>query len=99
MALVSRETQETVERWQFEIQTIDPSSSSRLKASQPNSSQSSKPKPQNLTPTELARSDHDMQAEALQILRQIFSSVTFMPQLQPGQCQSRGFSFVSYSDV
>lgn len=84
LALVSKDSQQTVERWQFEI-----------RASEDNVSSESEPQPGPPTQTEITRSDHDMQAEALQIFRQIFSSVTFLPELQPNECS---FTILSYVD-
>ncbi|MBW0529349.1 hypothetical protein O181_069064 [Austropuccinia psidii MF-1] len=89
LALVASETRETVERWQFDIHTVDKSSQpdpQPLVRSPANGSYKSEP---------LARSDHDMQAEALQIFRQIFSSVTFMPALKPDECL---FTILTYVD-
>jgi mitotic spindle assembly checkpoint protein MAD2 len=84
LALVSKETRETVERWQFDIHTTaeQPPQEAAPQAAVPSAADQQVP----FEP--VARSDHDMQAEALQIFRQIFSSVTFMPALEPDQCMS-----------
>lgn len=109
LALVSKETRETVERWQFDIHTLlpDPISPSlsnpnpipppptytRSSQIDPSLNPSTVDDQPNLEP--VPRSDHDMQAEALQIFRQIFSSVSFMPSLEPDQCL---FTILSYVD-
>jgi mitotic spindle assembly checkpoint protein MAD2 len=89
LALVCKETRETVERWQFDIRTT---------AEQPAGQAEAVPQaePATADPAQyepVARSDHDMQAEALQIFRQIFSSVTFMPALEPDRCDYIRSSF------
>ncbi|PLW06065.1 hypothetical protein PCANC_24986 [Puccinia coronata f. sp. avenae] len=91
LALVSKETRETVERWQFDIHTTaeQPPQEAAPQAAAPSAADQQVP----FEP--VARSDHDMQAEALQIFRQIFSSVTFMPALEPDQCL---FTILSYVD-
>lgn len=76
LALVAKDSLQTIERWQFDIQPVIES----FTPGRP------RVEPEPLTPAELARSDCDMQGEALQILRQIFSSVTFMPEIKPNQC-------------
>ncbi|CAH7671173.1 DNA-binding protein [Phakopsora pachyrhizi] len=95
LVIISKETRETVERWQFEIR---PSSSSSSSSSSDESSSdlNTKLKESDRIRTKvLVRSDREMQAEVLQILRQIFSSVTFMPILQPDQYL---FKILSYVD-
>ncbi|KAH9466282.1 hypothetical protein MJO28_001099 [Puccinia striiformis f. sp. tritici] len=92
LALVNKETRETVERWQFDIHTTAEQATQEAVVPPPAESSSGADQAQ-LEP--VARSDHDMQAEALQIFRQIFSSVTFMPELEPDQCL---FTILSYVD-
>ncbi|EFP77287.2 hypothetical protein PGT21_006883 [Puccinia graminis f. sp. tritici] len=90
LALVCKETRETVERWQFDIRTTaeQPAGQEAVPQAEPTAADQ--------TPFEpVPRSDHDMQAEALQIFRQIFSSVTFMPALEPDRCL---FTILSYVD-
>ncbi|KAG0148785.1 hypothetical protein CROQUDRAFT_654354 [Cronartium quercuum f. sp. fusiforme G11] len=91
LAIVAKDSQQTVERWQFDLQIVNESGSTII-ATQV---EPELPQHEPLTPAELARSDRDMQAEALQILRQIFSSVTFMPELRPDECS---FTILSYVD-
>ncbi|WAQ81595.1 hypothetical protein PtA15_1A937 [Puccinia triticina] len=89
LALVSKETRETVERWQFDVRTTaEQAAHEAAPQAAPAAADQAQFEP-------VARSDHDMQAEALQIFRQIFSSVTFMPALEPDQCL---FTILSYVD-
>jgi len=94
LALVSKETRETVERWQFDIHT-PAEQPPQPEAAAPQTTPSAAADQAQFQP--VARSDHDMQAEALQIFRQIFSSVTFMPALEPDQCLFTILSYVNKS--
>lgn len=87
LALVSKETRETVERWQFDIHTTA-EQPPQPEVAAPQTAPSAAAAADQAQFQPVARSDHDMQAEALQIFRQIFSSVTFMPALEPDQCDS-----------
>lgn len=82
-----------MERWQFDIHNTTEQSTENVTQSANQSGGKTENSPS--VQGQVARSDHEMQAEALQIFRQIFSSITFMPALEPDECL---FTILSYVD-
>ncbi|KAL9125681.1 MAG: hypothetical protein Q9217_005153 [Psora testacea] len=97
VAIASKETGETVERWQFDVQIVN-------KGSKKHSPKGSR-KPgdeENAAPTEVTeppppeKSEKEIQIEIQSIFRQITASVTFLPQLDAGNCT---FNVLVYADA
>lgn len=89
LAITSRETGETLERWQFDIIKEDEQPAAAPTAGSAGSASKSKPK---------EKTEKEVQAEIREIMKQITASVTFLPMLEE-ECESTSSSEpVSRSD-
>lgn len=75
LAIVSVETDETLERWQFDIKTDEESLSARGGAAPPSGAPSKSGKTKEKT-------EKEVQGEIREIMKQITSSITFLPILE-----------------
>ncbi|RDL38076.1 putative spindle assembly checkpoint protein [Venustampulla echinocandica] len=92
VVITSKDTGEHVERWQFDVQIFNKSSSkksSKKSADKENATPNDAPAP----PPE--KTEVEIQAEIQSIFRQITASVTFLPQLD-GDCT---FNVLVYADA
>ncbi|KAK3173356.1 hypothetical protein OEA41_006685 [Lepraria neglecta] len=95
VVITSKDTGENVERWQFDVQLFNKSSKkSSRDASKP-------PDKENAAPTEASepppeKTEKEIQLEIQSIFRQITASVTFLPQLDAGNCT---FNVLVYADA
>ncbi|KAL2045768.1 hypothetical protein N7G274_002199 [Stereocaulon virgatum] len=95
VVITSKETGENVERWQFDVQLFN-------KLSKKSSKDTSKPSgKENAVPTEGSepppeKTEKEIQLEIQSIFRQITASVTFLPQLDAGNCT---FNVLVYADA
>jgi mitotic spindle assembly checkpoint protein MAD2 len=80
LAIKSVETDETLERWQFDVQQEDPSNPSSAASTQPPSTQTKSGKKKEKT-------EKEVQAEIREIMKQITSTTTFLPILDE-ECES-----------
>lgn len=78
MAIKSADTEETLERWQFDIRTEDPSGSGSAAGSGPDGSAPG-PGP---AKKKKEKTEKEVQGEIREIMKQITSSVTFLPILE-----------------
>lgn len=85
VVIVSKNSGETIEKWQFDVNILNNSSSSSSSSS---SSQSNNNNIQE-------KSDEIIQKEIQAIIRQITASITFLPVLDPGDCT---FNVQVYAD-
>ena len=98
VVITSKETGENVERWQFDVQMFD-KFSKKAKVKEKDSSKP--PDKENEAPTETSasapeKSEKEIQLEIQSIFRQITASVTFLPQLDAGNCT---FNVLVYADA
>ncbi|KAH6842216.1 DNA-binding protein [Chaetomium sp. MPI-CAGE-AT-0009] len=108
IVITDKDTGEHVERWQFDVQIFAKPKSKTSKSKKPTAP---KPTDQeNNTPTENSpnpaagapeapekeKTEAEIQAEIAAIFRQITASVTFLPQLQGGDCT---FNVLVYADA
>lgn len=96
VVITSKETGENVERWQFDVQMFEKVSK---KAKTRDSSKP--PDKENEAPAETLapapeKSEKEIQVEIQSIFRQITASVTFLPQLDAGNCT---FNVLVYADA
>ena len=96
VVITSKETGEHVERWQFDVQMFDKVSKA------PKSKDASRPPdneneaPVETSPSVPEKSEKEIQLEIQSIFRQITASVTFLPQLDAGNCT---FNVLVYADA
>ncbi|KXJ95023.1 mitotic spindle checkpoint component mad2 [Microdochium bolleyi] len=98
IVITDKDTGEHVERWQFDVQIFN---SKPAKSS--SSSSRSKPQSENAQPAagpgstspDPSKTEAEIQAEIAALFRQITASVTFLPQLQGGDCT---FNVLVYAD-
>lgn len=76
LAITSKETRETLERWQFDITTEDTPGPAG------NASSSSSSEPQEKEKPKKEKTEKEVQAEIRDIMKQITASVTFLPMLE-----------------
>ncbi|MCJ1274145.1 Mitotic spindle checkpoint component mad2 [Puttea exsequens] len=96
VVITSKETGENVERWQFDVQLFNKSSkkSSSKDASKPTDKENAAPTdPSDVAPE---KTEKEIQLEIQSIFRQITASVTFLPQLDAGNCT---FNVLVYADA
>jgi mitotic spindle assembly checkpoint protein MAD2 len=104
IVITDKDTGEHVERWQFDVQIFAKPKSKSSKSKKPTA-----PKPtdqENNTPSENTsapeqpeakkKTEAEIQSEIAAIFRQITASVTFLPQLQGGDCT---FNVLVYADA
>lgn len=117
VVITSKETGENVERWQFDVQLFQRSSTKKSSKEPSSSSSSSKqtdkenaiPVPDSSDPHTPAmasssssqapqpeKTEKEIQLEIQSIFRQITASVTFLPQLDSGNCT---FNVLVYADA
>jgi len=93
VVITSKDTGEPVERWQFDVQIINKSSS---KKSSKKSADKENAAPDNAAAAPPAeKTEAEIQSEIQSIFRQITASVTFLPQLD-GDCT---FNVLVYADA
>ncbi|TVY56788.1 Mitotic spindle checkpoint component mad2 [Lachnellula cervina] len=93
VVITSKDTGEHVERWQFDVQIINKSSS---KKSSKKSADKENAAPENAAAAPPAeKTEAEIQSEIQSIFRQITASVTFLPQLD-GDCT---FNVLVYADA
>ncbi|CAF9907231.1 Mitotic spindle checkpoint component mad2 [Imshaugia aleurites] len=96
VVITSKETGEHVERWQFDVQIFNrPSKKTSSKDT------SKPPDKENAAPTDTPdpppeKTEKEIQLEIQSIFRQITASVTFLPQLDAGNCT---FNVLVYADA
>ncbi|KAK3291446.1 DNA-binding protein [Chaetomium fimeti] len=106
IVITDKDTGEHVERWQFDVQIFakPKSKSSKSKkptAPKPTDQENNNPPSEN-TPTTTEqpeakeKTEAEIQSEIAAIFRQITASVTFLPQLQGGDCT---FNVLVYADA
>ncbi|KAH7030676.1 mitotic spindle checkpoint component mad2 [Microdochium trichocladiopsis] len=101
IVITDKDTGEHVERWQFDVQIFNSKSSSSK--SKPTSSSSKSSSSENAAPQagpgstspDPNKTEAEIQAEIAALFRQITASVTFLPQLQGGDCT---FNVLVYAD-
>ncbi|KAH6617622.1 DNA-binding protein [Chaetomium tenue] len=108
IVITDKDTGEHVERWQFDVQIFAKPKSSKSSKAKPSKTTSptttTKPNNQENTPSatdappapEKEKTEAEIQAEIAAIFRQITASVTFLPQLQGGDCT---FNVLVYADA
>ncbi|KAL2073624.1 hypothetical protein VTL71DRAFT_10950 [Oculimacula yallundae] len=90
VVITSKDTGEHVERWQFDVQIFNKSSSRK---SSKKTTDKENAAPDTAPPVE--KTDAEIQAEIQSIFRQITASVTFLPELS-GECT---FNVLVYADA
>ena len=83
VAIVEKETQETVERWQFDIEVLNEGMA-----------ESDVPKSDDAIPKSLRKTDAQVKAEMAAIIKQITASCTFLPVLE----EPCAFQILAYTD-
>ncbi|EAQ84363.1 conserved hypothetical protein [Chaetomium globosum CBS 148.51] len=105
IVITDKDTGEHVERWQFDVQIFAKSKTSKSSKSKPstkpnNQENENTPTPPTDDPPAAAapkeKTEAEIQAEIAAIFRQITASVTFLPQLQGGDCT---FNVLVYADA
>lgn len=96
VVITSKETGEHVERWQFDVQIFNrPSKKAASKdTSKPPDKENAAPMDAPEPPPE--KTEKEIQSEIQSIFRQITASVTFLPQLDAGNCT---FNVLVYADA
>ena len=96
VVITSKETGKNVERWQFDVQLFN-------KPSKKSSSKDGGRDKENAAPAESGeqgppteKTEKEIQAEIQSLVRQITASVTFLPQLDAGDCT---FNVLVYADA
>ncbi|KAJ1332015.1 mitotic spindle assembly checkpoint protein MAD2 [Microdochium nivale] len=97
IVITDKDTGEHVERWQFDVQIFNAakpskSSSSKSKSQSENAQPATGP---GSTSPDPSKTEAEIQAEIAALFRQITASVTFLPQLQGGDCT---FNVLVYAD-
>ncbi|KAK4038417.1 DNA-binding protein [Parachaetomium inaequale] len=109
IVITDKDTGEHVERWQFDVQIFAKPKSKSSKSSKTTTTSKSTQQPtatdqENSTPAsekqkeepEKEKTEAEIQSEIAAIFRQITASVTFLPQLQGGDCT---FNVLVYADA
>ncbi|PSR90296.1 DNA-binding protein [Coniella lustricola] len=106
IVITNKDTSEHLERWQFDINITAPtktkskSKSSSKSSTDPSSASTSAPEDQENAASDKRASpektESEIQAEIAAIFRQITASVTFLPQLDAGECT---FNVLVYADA
>ncbi|KAK0516951.1 hypothetical protein JMJ35_000106 [Cladonia borealis] len=96
VVITSKETGENVERWQFDVQLFKKNSKkgSSKDTSKPPDKENAVPADSSEPPPE--KTEKEIQMEIQSIFRQITASVTFLPQLEAGDCT---FNVLVYADA
>jgi len=87
LAIKSVETDETLERWQFDVKTEDPSNPSSSTSSNTQPPLGGKPAKKK------EKTEKEVQGEIREIMKQITSTVTFLPILEE-ECQFRACRYL-----
>ncbi|CZT01735.1 probable spindle assembly checkpoint protein [Rhynchosporium agropyri] len=93
VVITSKDTGEHVERWQFDVQIFNKTSSKRT--SRKTSAEKENVASESSTPAPVEKTEAEIQSEIQSIFRQITASVTFLPQLD-GECT---FNVLVYADA
>ena len=83
VAIVEKETQETVERWQFDVEVLNEGMA-----------ESDVPRSDDAIPKSLRKTDAQVKAEMAAIIKQITASCTFLPVLE----EPCAFQILAYTD-
>ncbi|CCU97497.1 unnamed protein product [Malassezia sympodialis ATCC 42132] len=95
VAIVEKESQETVERWQFDVEVLRPGTDEaptyawHADSSAGNDAQ---------VPKSLQKTDAQVKAEIAAIIKQITASCTFLPVLEEPFADSGAFQILAYTD-
>ncbi|KAL9100218.1 MAG: hypothetical protein Q9163_004383 [Psora crenata] len=96
VVITSKETGETVERWQFDVQIFKASKKHASKVTNKLHNKENAAPADTTEPPPAEKSEKEIQLEIQSIFRQITASVTFLPQLDAGDCT---FNVLVYADV
>lgn len=95
IVITDRDTGEHVERWQFDVQIFNTKPSKSKSSSKTQSENAAQPAGPGSTLPDPNKTEAEIQAEIAALFRQITASVTFLPQLQGGDCT---FNVLVYAD-
>ncbi|KAK3899838.1 DNA-binding protein [Staphylotrichum tortipilum] len=97
IVITDKDSGEHVERWQFDVQILAKPKSTKSKSSKPTpADQENSSAPSSSSTASAEKPEAEIQSEIAAIFRQITASVTFLPQLQGGDCT---FNVLVYADA